>query len=337
MATIKTLTLCLIASGSLWAQSTVAEFMNVPHGARTIASGGTFLLGQGDNAAFIHMPADYTLNTKPKIILTAENRFGGLVNQYHLGFSQPILGGYNVTVNYRYNGVTDIPRFDQLVLNDADGLPTQQSPSGFFGNYNHMGSVFFGKVYDYVVDVGWDYFTFPIRFPVGLNANVLVSQIDSYSAFGSSVDLSAGMMFNLGQVLQQEESIGDLQMYMTFSNMIESSLSWDEVRSPYDAETSATSDETIPTVTRFGMNILSDLDELDSELAFMTSYESAFELFRFGMMYRYDKLVEFRLGVQDGIVSLGAGVTIDQYDVFLSYSPSEDLGQTITIDLSYDL
>ena len=138
MGTVIKLSLILILNVILLSQNNkyAADFLNLDFGAKTLASGNSFFMNKSDLSAIRWFPADYTFNKERKVYSTYVSKFNGILSQAHIGFSQPIIGGYNITVNWNYSGVTDIPRYNKLIL-EIDKTPLNEEPTGFFNNSNN--------------------------------------------------------------------------------------------------------------------------------------------------------------------------------------------------------
>lgn len=324
----------LVATFFAFGQSHSADFIFLETGAQTAASGHVFFAGQGDLSAHRYFPADYTLNIKRKAYTSYINTFDGLVDQFSMGYTQPLFGGLNISTNYSYSGVSDIPKFNELVVDDATNEPIQKAPSGFFSNSNHVFSVAFGKVFDNVIDVGWDYFTIPIRLPTSLQVNYQNSNLDTYSANAFTVDVSLGLQFNAGQLLVQQEAIGDLTVFTSFMNIVGSNLVWDDVTSLDQTQRTSSSEE-IPRNLVVGVNLLSSMEELDLNFGIGYQYQGRYGTSNFGFMLEYQDIAELRFGLGEKF-SIGAGTTYEGIGLFFSMRPHDALGKNIFIDLSYE-
>ncbi len=316
-------------------QQVTSDFLYLESGARSSASGQAFFVGQGDISAYRYFPADYTFNSKRKVFGTFVSKYDGLVQQFSAGYSQPLFGGLNLTANYNYSGVSDIPRFEELNPDGGTFEPDQKSPSGYFGNSNHIFSATFGKIFDEVIDVGWNYFTIPIRIPTAVQVNYLRSTLDEYSANAFTVDVSAGLQFNLGDLIIQRKGIGDLIVYFNAMNVVGSNLAWDQVSS-LDGSSKTTTSEEIASNFTFGTNLITEMEELSLKFGVSYQYQDRYAENNFGMMFIYDELVELRFGINEDLFTIGGGVHYFGTSLFLSLKPKHELGKEILVDLSYD-
>jgi hypothetical protein len=322
----------------LSAQDYAGNFMYLDQGAKTTASGNAFFTNQNDLSAFRYYPADYSFGTTQKVYSIYSSRFSGLYDQFHLGYTQPLFGGYNITLNWNYSGVSDIPRYNALKIDDSTGLPEQRSPDGFFNNNNHISSIIFGKVFDNIVDFGWDYFEIPLRFPTSLSVNYASTSIDEYSAYAFTFDLSTGVSFNLGELFIQNSGVGNFSFFMTYMNVAGTDLIWDDVSS-FDGSsgTKVQSNEYLPSNTIFGFNVILPQEDIETDFGFAYQRQTLYERDNYGILINYQKFLEFRFGLNDNKFTTGLGVKAYDAEVFLSFQPRHSLGSTFLLDLSYEI
>ena len=324
--------LCFIFILSLLsAQKYAADFLNLDYGAKTLASGNTFFVNQGDLAAVRWFPADYSYNKERKIYGTFISKYDGLLEQMHVGYSQPLFGGYNITANINYSGVTDIPTYGKLIL-ETDRTPTQKEPSGFFDNQNFIVSTTFSKLYDEQLDLGWDYFKLPIKFPVAVNVNYLHSVLYDLNANAFTIDLSFGASFNLGTLLKTE-GLGDFSTFINLVNLAGSKLAWDVV----EGESGSTTEsfEKISSNTIWGFNFTQPAKDIKIDFGIGMQFQSLYSSFAYGLTFIYDKQVELRFGFDNDDVAFGLGVEFNGIELFASMKPNHDLGKSLNMDIVY--
>lgn len=308
-----------------------ADFLNIDYGAKTLASGNTFFMGNGDLSSVKWFPADYSFNNKRKVYGTFISKFDGLLEQFHIGYSQPLLGGYNITVNLNYSGVTDIPSYGKLVL-ETDKTPVQEQPSSFFDNQNYILSTTFSKLFDEEIDLGWDYFKLPIKIPIALNVNYLYSSLYELNANAFVLDLSFGFQFNLGTLLKSK-GLGDISFYTNIVNFAGSKLSWDTV----EGENGATTEhfEKISSNTIWGVTFTQPANDINLDFGIGFQYQSLYSDFGYGIVLTYDKQIEFRFGLDNNDITFGLGLEYNNIDLFASMKPSHDLGKSMNLDVVY--
>ena len=297
-----------------------------------------FFANQGDMSAFRYFPADYSFGTTQKVYSIYSSRYSGLYDQFHLGFSQPLFGGYNITLDWNYSGVSDIPRYNALKIDESTGLPEQRSPDGFFSNNNHVTSMTIGRVFDNIVDFGWDYFVIPLRFPAALTINHASTSIDKYSAYAFTFDLSAGVSFNLGELFVQNEGVGNFSFFMTFKNFAGTDLIWDKVSSfDQSSGTSVESSEFLPSNSIFGINVVFPQEDIGIDLGVAYQKQTLYSRDNYGLMLTYQDFLEFRFGTNDKQFTTGFGVKAYDAEIFLSFQPKHSLGSTFLLDMSYEI
>jgi hypothetical protein len=325
----------------LISQEYSADFLRLDVGAKTIASGNSFFLNTEDIAAYRWFPADYTYYNKRKVYSSVSSRFSGLVKQVNFGFSQPVIGGYNVTFNWAYSGVSDIGIYGLLDL-DTDGRPKQTSPLAFSQNDNHIFSLTLGRMFSEEIDIGWDYFILPIKIPIALNINYLRSTysnipkatgsttLRNVTGNGLTIDLSFAVSFNLG-ALAGVKDLGEFSYYINMANFVGSSISWDVVETSSDERNF----EKIANNFITGINFVQPIESIKLNFGFSYQYQRLYGDNSLGFMAEYDKLVELRLGFNNDLFTSGLGVNYYDVGLFIAYSPDHDLGKTLNLDLSY--
>jgi len=315
-----------------FAQKYVADFIHLDYGAKTLASGNVFFMNKGDLAAVRWFPADYSFNSQPKVFSTFVSKYDGLLKQAHLGYSQPMLGGYNVTVNWNYSGVTDIPSYGKLILQD-DKLPENKTPKGYFDNMNHVGSLTFSKLFDEEIDLGWDYFKLPIKIPVALNVNYLHTTLYEYTATAFTMDVSFGFITNLG-TLFKIKGMGDFGLYLNAKNIAGSKLAWDTIET---SEQTTESFESISKNVVWGVSFFQPANDLNIDFSFGLQFQSLYSDFSYGFSFLYDKFIDVRLGFDNRDVTFGVGALLGNLDIFVSMKPTHDLGKSLNLDFAYGL
>ena len=305
-----------------------ADFLRLGVGARTTSSGNAFFVAQGEAFASRWFGADYSFNNKRKVYASVTSQYDGLLKQMNAGFSQPLLGGYNVAINWMYSGVSDIARYG-LFVEDIDGRPTQRVPSGYFSNNNHVFSLSLSKLFIEELDVGWDYFKLPINLPTSLNVNYLKTSLDQYSADAFTFDFSIGLKFNLGTLVSNKD-IGDFVIFLNAANFLGSRLNWNILESTNDIN-----NEKIENNFTIGGNYLQPIGQ-DYLFGLAYQNQSFYGDSNWGLLIKYDNSIEGRLGLNDGNFTSGLGLILDKYNFFIAYVPNNDLGKSIMVDLGYD-
>ena len=338
---IKKLIYVYILASLMFSQEYSADFLRLDVGAKTIASGNSFFLETGDIAAYRWFPADYTFYNQRKVYSSISSRFSGLVKQVNFGFSQPVIGGYNITFNWAYSSVSDIGIYGLLDL-DTDGRPRQSSPTAFSQNDNHIFSLTLGKMFSEEIDIGWDYFILPIKIPIALNINYLRStysnipkvvgstELRDVTGNGLTIDLSFAVSFSLGELMGVKE-LGEFSYYVNMANFVGSSMSWDVIETSSDERNF----EKIANNFITGINFIQSIEDIKTKLGISYQYQRLYGDNSLGFMAEYNKLVEFRIGLNNDLFTTGIGASYYGIGLFLAYSPDHDLGKTLNMDLSY--
>ena len=313
-------------------QQYVADFARIDFGAKALASGNVFFVNQGDLSAVRFFPADYSFNKSKRFMGSYISKFDGLLEQAHAGYSHPLFDGYNISLNWNFSGVTNIPKYERLILGD-DLTPTQKTPSGFFDNTNHVVSVTFSRLIHTKINLGWDYFKLPVEIPIAINTNYLKTDLYTASANGFTLDLSFGFKFNLG-VLMKKKGLGDITFFTNIQNIIGGNLQWSEIVRRNGAKQSTV--EPISKQTHFGVQFAQSSLKYKMDLLLGFQYETLYSTSHYGFSFIYDKTYELRFGIDEKDAAFGLGVNFFSVSIFASMKPKHDLGKSLNMDLMYE-
>ncbi|MFQ5708579.1 MAG: hypothetical protein ACE5HO_14075 [bacterium] len=310
------------------------SFLEIGVGARPLGMGGAYVAVANDGTAFYWNPAGLALVEKPEITFMYSTNFGGitdpLANYNHAGFALPLPGDATLSINWIRLSVDDIPQFPELAGDNlADrlrdpALRPNGVPVGLFGDTEDAFFFSFAKLNKFRVNLGWQYLSFPVEIPIGINLKVIQQKLFEDKASGLGIDVGAMIRFGIGEMLDSDH-LGKLGFGFNIQDISKTNLTW----------TSRHQDQ-IPVNLKWGFSYSQPIGLMNSELLFSYGKDTRYGgESHWGVEYSL-KTVFFRLGSNDGSFTAGTGfhlwkVRLDY--AFLGY----DLGNVHRLSGAFQL
>jgi hypothetical protein len=332
---------------SLWAQNGARlytnAFLEIPLGARAAGMGSAFAAVANDGTAFFWNPAGVAMMHRREVSVMYLNQFDGMAQYNFIGYTHQLSKDYGFSVAWIRYSVGNIPETSALgdTKNDR-GNPNYNFTQYFHGQFNYTDNALFftfAKMNSFKLNLGWAYTDFPIQIPVGINFKIIdggTSGISGQNSVvtkdvtksGIGVDVGSMLMFSFND-LTESSSFGDFALALHIQDAT-------TTNARYNAISSAVSTQDIAKANfKFGMSYIQPFDQIQSNL--LISYESNSRYGgdqHWGMEYTYRRMVAFRMGLDSGSLTYGAGVALWQFHLDYALA-THALGYTHRISMAY--
>lgn len=331
------------AVSSAYSARYVGEFLEIGAGARAVGMGGAFTAVADDPSAFYWNPSGLGYIEGLKFSGMYADLWGGLSNYSVAGVAAAVPGAV-VAINWIHLGVENIPRYpdydDPFLFPYGDTLGGEPLPyqdareyivarrgkhHGHFSDSESAIFLSFAKLNEFILDLGWAYFTFPVQLPVGASLKIIQRSLDQASATGIGADLGAQVR------LRTEDLIGPrwpgwLCWGFNLQDMTQTQVNWGKgVR------------DAIPANLRIGFASHWDIAALRGHLTLSYDTEKRYErVHHYGVEYRFEKVLTLRGGWWGDEWTAGAGIALWRTSVDYAYR-ARDLGTIHRVSLAIQL
>lgn len=307
-----------------------ASFLELGIGARGMGMGGAYAAVANDASAFYWNPAGVSTVGRTEVSGMYASLYRGLAQHFHLGITRPLPGSAAVAVNWIRLSVADIPRRggpDSLstYADRVAGIsPLTFSALGFSDNHDDALFISFSKLNKFNVDLGWQYFQFPVTIPVGFNIKFIRQSL--FGARGSGVGFDFGTMLRVGlSDLLSDNRLGSLSFGMAVRDIFNTKISWDS---------NFREKGRIPRSWQFALSYAQLLNRINGRLIVAYALETRNTIsHNIGVEYLYFRRLAFRFGLSHGRFSGGMGVKVSSFRIDYAFL-SHDLGGSHRINTS---
>jgi hypothetical protein len=319
------------------------EFLEIGVGGRSVGMGGAFTAIADDPTAFYWNPCGLGYNKGLKFSGMYADLFGGLATYSVAGLIAEVPGAV-VGVNWIRLGVTDIPRYpdyDNRFLfpygdlqnglpypyNDPRELIVAQhgEPTGYFSDSESAIFLSFAKLNEFLLDLGWSYFSIPVQLPVGANLKIIQNSLDTESATGIGVDVGTQLRLRTEDLIGQRMP-GWLCWGMNIQDMTRTQVNWGKgIR------------DVIPTNFRIGGAYVWELVSWRSRVTLSYDTEKRYErTHHFGGEFCFQDVLMLRGGMWGDEWTAGVGIAFWRAKVDYAYR-ARDLGTIHRVSLELQL
>lgn len=293
-----------------------AAFLEIGVGARSLGMGGAYVAVANDGTAFYWNPAGLALLERAELNFMYSANFGGLTDPLssynHAGLALPLPGEAALSINWIRLSVDDIPQYPELSGDNlADRLRNPElrpngEPIGFFGDTEEAFFFSFAKLNTFRVNLGWQYLSFPVEIPIGVNLKIIQQRLHTSKATGLGIDAGAMVRFGIGDLMDMD-TLGKLGFGIHFQDVSGTTLTW----------TNQHQDE-IPLNFKWGFAYTQPIGWRGSELVLSWGRDSRYGgEHHFGVEYSLKSLF-FRFGSSAGSLTAGTGLRL--WKVRLDYA-----------------
>jgi hypothetical protein len=307
------------------------SFLELGVGARALALGNSYTGLGSDAVSFYWNPAGLAFLPNVQAATMYASLFGALEKQNFVSVAVPVFGGAAISLSWIRVGVDDIPRYLYLEDDKINAfqriygyeLPLTAAAAGSFNSVEDAYFISFAKHIPRKMDLGWEYFEIPVDFGLGMNLKIIRQSLDNKSASGVGVDLGMMMRVSLVEVFD-DPAYGDLGVGLNIQDLTATSVSW-------NTDTKHT--DKIPRNFRYGLSYAQPLAFIASQITatadFNTHYNGSSHL---GLEYIYQSMFAVRLGMNDGLFTTGAGLSVWKFQLDYAYQ-SHYLGNSHRVSL----
>ncbi len=284
-----------------------AAFLEIPLGARALAMGSAYTAVADDAWGFYWNPAGTAV--LPELVLLSgmySSQYGSigspLAHFFHSGLTVPV-SGLRFGVNWARFTVPDLRQYPDLtrVLSpqEREELVRRAGNGEFIPNADDVLWLTLARLIVLPVDFGWMRFSVPVELPVGISFKLLRERIGEHHASGIGVDLGAMLRVNLKDITF-DERWPQLSLGVCVRDVGGTRLLWSTQR-PHR----------IPSSVQWGIALRQPFEmwHLDATVAYDRD-ERYSGTNHYGIELLYRRSFALRLGLSNGVLSLGAGADV---------------------------
>ena len=307
------------------------SFLELGVGAKALGMGNAFVALSDDAYGFYWNPSGLAFLNNFQAATMRADLFNSL-EQHFISAAMPVFGGVTIALSWVRLSIDDIPRYKDATgtaSNRYDGINPALTfgPSGNFSSNSDAFILSFAKYQRIMVDLGWQYFEFPIDFGYGVNFKMINESIDNKTGSGIGIDLGILLKIELSNVFN-DENYGDLMFGLNVQDIAETKITWD---------TASKRKDTIDRNVKFGFAYKQPLEFIDAQLTLAfdidTRYDGANHV---GGEFLYDSLIALRLGSNDSNFTTGVGLYIWKLRIDYAYQ-GHDLGNSHRVSVLFNL
>ncbi len=333
MRNLKAVVILLLGIQFAFSQTKYAgAYLEVGVGARALGMGSAHVALSEDVYGFHWNPAGLAFLSNFQAGTMYSEMFNSLSKQSFVSAAMPIFGGATIAASWVRMSVDDIPEyvFDKTTTSGqrvfGGAAPLIGDPNGFFSNTNDAFIFSFAKYQQIIVDLGWQYFEFPIDFGYGANVKVLQQNLKDNTGSGVGLDIGLILKIALKNVFDND-NYGDLTFGLNVQDIANTRITWD---------TDSKQKDDIERNFKYGFAYVQPFNGINSSLALAYDLDSRYNGgSHLGTEFVYDQLLAVRVGLNQGDFTTGAGVYIWKFKVDYAYQ-SHVLGNTHRVSLLFN-
>lgn len=326
----------LFSLSMLKAGKYAGEFLLINPDARSVALGGCGVSGSQSQSSFIINPANLADLSTINISTLYSTMYGDVRNPlayyHHIGLSVPIsIEGLVFGLNWVRLGVDNIPyfpnysdveRYNQIEAHG--GQPGDNLGKTFFSDRED--AIFFSiaKKFPFKVNLGWDYFSFPVVMNVGFNTKFLDLKLADSKASGIGFDVGLNFAVDYNKLF----GLTDWKPFrfgFVMTDFNRTGISWTQ-----------NAQDAIPLRYKGGLELPLVIKKWKTEIS--SYYDIVYDEYstenRLGLEINYDQSYALRVGSADGEITAGTGISIAGFSLDYAYKHAE-LGAVNKIGLGY--
>jgi hypothetical protein len=277
-------------------------FLNLGTSARNIALGQALV-------ADLQNPSGFNVSPAAVGGIMTKNVYGLFINQFGLaeygsfGITIPLNKKLTLGINASGLLIDNIPeRPDLRFLTDLearrDSIRTLVL-KGFdtFQDREFAATFTIAKMNHFIVNPGWQFATFPVRLPLGINIRILHKELHKIQATGIGVDFGMALSIDLKDVTRYPW-LGTLSLGSSLNHILGTRLFW-----------SSDKDELIPMQLITGLKMEQPVQGLRSTLAGYFQLNNQFpDEVQYGFEWTTSQRFAVRMGYQNDSIQGGLGI-----------------------------
>jgi hypothetical protein len=333
MKKIKVLILLFVLYSSGIAGKYAGSFLELGVGARALGMGSAYVALSDDAYGFYWNPSGMAFLTNFQVASMYADLFNSFEKQNFLSAAMPVFGGVTISLAWMRRSIDDIPRYRDFINGPTapqryeGNNPLIEGPINYFSSNSDAFVVSFSKYQRIMLDLGWQYFEFPVDFGYGANIKVINEKLDDKSGTGIGLDLGMILKIGLNNVFN-DENYGDLIIGLNVQDIADTKITWD---------TDSKRKDYIERNFKYGVAYIQPLNFVNSQMTIAYDIDSRYEgADHFGTELLYDSMLALRFGLNDGDFTTGAGFNFWKLKFDYAYQ-SHDLGNTHRVSVLFNL
>jgi len=323
---------CAVLQGGKYA----GEFLLINPDARSMGLGGCGVSGSNSQSSFIINPANSAELNSVTVSSVYSSLYGDirtpLAYYHHIGVALPIpVEGLVFAVNWIRLGVDDIPYFPNYSdveryyqIEAHNGQPGDNTGKTYFSDREDAVFMTIARKFPYKVNLGWDYFSFPVVMNVGFNMKFLNLKLADSKASGIGFD--AGVNFSVDyNKLFGLNNYEPFRLGFVITDFNRTGISW-----------SQSAQDAIPLRYKLGMELPYSIKRWKTVIA--PAYDVVIDEDgnenRLGLEIAYDDSYKLRVGSANNEFTAGTGISFGGISLDYAYKHA-DLGAVNKIGLGY--
>ncbi len=307
------------------------SFLELGIGAKALGMGNAHVALSNDAYGFYWNPSGLAFLNGFQAASMRADLFNSLEQQNFISAAMPVFGGVTIALSWVRLSVDDIPRYRDVTRSASERYdgndPLIDGPIGNFSSSDDAFILSFAKYQRVMVDLGWQYFEFPIDFGYGVNFKMINESIDNNSGSGIGIDLGMMLKIELSNVFN-DENYGDLMFGINAQDIAETKITWD---------TASKRKDTIDRNFKFGFAYIQPLEFINTQFTFAFDIDSRYGgQNHIGSEFLYDSLIALRIGSNISSFTTGAGLYIWKFRLDYAYQ-GHVLGNSHRVSLLFNL
>ncbi len=307
------------------------SFLELGVGAKALGMGNANVALSDDAYGFYWNPSGLAFLNNFQAASMHTDLFSSMEQQNFISAAMPVFGGVTVALSWVRLSIDDIPRYRDVNLRASDRYDGSnaltEGPIGYFSSSDDAFVLSFAKYQRVMVDLGWQYFEFPIDFGYGLNFKMINESIDDKKGSGIGIDLGLLVKIELSNVFN-DENYGDLMFGLNAQDIAETKITWD---------TASKRKDTIDRNFKFGFAYRQPLNFINTQFTIAFDIDSRYDgANHLGGEFLYDSLIALRLGSNESNFTTGAGLYIWKLRIDYAYQ-GHDLGNSHRVSVLFNL
>jgi hypothetical protein len=326
------LSIFLLISNS-YAGKYAASFLELGIGARALGMGSAHVAVSDDAYGFYWNPSGMAFITNFQAASMYADLFNNMEQQNYVSAAMPVFGGVTISAAWIRLSIDDIPRYAGFTPDEAgrrlrgDAAQLTGEPLNYFSSTNDAFILSFAKYQRLMLDLGWQYFEFPVDFGYGLNFKMINENIDDKKGSGIGIDLGLMLKIELANVFN-DDAYGDLSFGINVQDIAGTKITWD---------TDSKRKDSIERNFKYGFAYSQPLNFINSRLIFAYDIDSRYKgANHLGTELLYNSAFGIRFGMNDGEFTTGAGFYFWKLKFDYAYQ-SHDLGNSHRVSILFNL
>ena len=300
----KIIILILLIYGPGFAGKYAGSFLELGVGARALGMGSAYVAVSDDAYGFYWNPSGLAFLSNFQAASMYADLFSSMEQQNYLSAAMPLFGGVTVSAAWIRLSIDDIPRNQGFTPGEAGRRLRGEAgqligePLNYFSSRSDAFVLSFAKYQRGMMDLGWQYFEFPIDIGYGLNFKMINESIDDKKGSGIGLDFGLMLKIELANVFN-DDSYGHLNFGINIQDVAETKITWD---------TDSKHKDVIERNFKYGFAYSQPLNFISSQLILAYDLDSRYQgANHLGTELLFDSMLSVRVGLNDGDFTTGAG------------------------------